>query len=363
MRAKVAHSEDPSTDHAVDEILATLGGEAPAALLVFSAMVFDHHRVLARLVEAFPGVPLLGCTTDGELSSARGFEEDSLAVLALYDVRARVGKGAPLANGMEQAVREALSVVDGPGVVIALPPGVASSGTKVVDAIHRHLPPGNQVFGGTGADQWNFACSYQFAGAEVAEDLLPVLWLEGVQAEFGIESGWSPAGPTGVVTEAVENVVHRIDGEPALTFFRRHFGEQHEPIPEFPLAMGDDRLCLRAPLNYDAESGSVYFAASVPVGARVRIAVAERRAIIQGSRRSVEMALATGEPQVLLFFSCAARKHVLGTQTGEELVVLQERVPDVPFIGFYGYGEFMVGDAHTGFHNETLVSVALRSGG
>jgi len=41
-----------------------------------------------------------------------------------------------------------------------------------------------------------------------------------------------------------------------------------------------------------------------------------------------------------LFFSCAARKLLLGTRTEEELHVIRGALgEDVPICGFYGYGE------------------------
>lgn len=359
MRVKVAHSEDPSTGHAVREVLDVLEPEGrPAALLVFAAMLYEHDALLAGLLDALGDVPLIGCSTDGELSSAGGFDEDSVVVVAFYEVQARVGAGRPLSSTLDLAVSEALSGVEGAGLAVVFPPGVALSGTLMVEQLERRCPEGVTIVGATAADQWTFRCSLQFCGREVAEDLLPVLWLGGVTTDLGIAAGWEPVGPAGVVTDASHNLVRTIDGVPALSFFRRHFGDQHEPAPEFPLAMGQE---LRSPLSYDAKTGSVTFAASIPVGAEVRIAVADTAGIIEGSRASVTTALAHADaPELLLFFSCAARKHVLGTRTPLEEGAIRELSSNIPFAGFYGYGEFVVQRGRAEFFNETLVTVAIR---
>ncbi|RPH56211.1 MAG: hypothetical protein EHM89_15850, partial [Acidobacteria bacterium] len=69
------------------------------------------------------------------------------------------------------------------------------------------------------------------------------------------------------------------------------------------------------------------------------------------------------QPAAALFFSCAARKILLGTRTGEELTLIRDKLGDtVPVCGFYGYGEISpnMGDpTGTKYHNESFVSLLL----
>ncbi|MCA9572831.1 MAG: FIST C-terminal domain-containing protein, partial [Myxococcales bacterium] len=202
----------------------------------------------------------------------------------------------------------------------------------------------------------------QFCGFEVMEDALPLLWLgtDGPVA-VGVQSGWNPVGTPGTVTEVDGNVVISIDGEPALGFFQRYFGDQHEPVPQYPLCVeqAGGGLCLRAPMAYDA-SGRVVFAGDVPAGATVRLSDADRHGILEGSSASVREALqAAHGPALMLAFSCAARKHVLGTRTAEEIDRITALTGALPVAGFYGYGEFLVRNGVATFHNETLITIAL----
>ena len=66
--------------------------------------------MLATIVEAFPELELIGCTTDGEFSSERGFSEDSavLRVLAGDDVRVASGVARHVSTGPEAAIRASL---------------------------------------------------------------------------------------------------------------------------------------------------------------------------------------------------------------------------------------------------------------
>jgi hypothetical protein len=73
-------------------------------------------------------------------------------------------------------------------------------------------------------------------------------------------------------------------------------------------------------------------------------------------------ALGDRKPLAALVFSCAARNDLLGTRTKEEIDTLRQEVgDDLPFVGFYAYGEispFRKGSP-TRFHNETFITLLL----
>jgi hypothetical protein len=67
----------------LEQIYCTLAGLSPKAGILFTAIDFDHTLVLHRIVEAFPEIVLIGGTTDGEMSSILGFEQDALTFMVL----------------------------------------------------------------------------------------------------------------------------------------------------------------------------------------------------------------------------------------------------------------------------------------
>jgi hypothetical protein len=117
----------------------------------------------------------------------------------------------------------------------------------------------------------------------------------------------------------------------------------------------------------DETTGAVTFLASVPEGARVRLTLADRDEILTGCSASLAIAKsnfpAGAPPTAALFFSCAARRIVLGTRTDEELTLIRDSLGDtVAACGFYGYGEIspQMGDpSGTKYHNESFVSLLL----
>src|SRR3954454_21107811 len=87
MRACVVHSADIDSSDAAAELIAgatvALGASVPRVAMLFAGIDHDFAIVLERINAQWPGVALIGCTTDGEMSSRILFAEDSLALVLL----------------------------------------------------------------------------------------------------------------------------------------------------------------------------------------------------------------------------------------------------------------------------------------
>ena len=85
LKVVVGHSEDPESQYAVEAVLdhcrKDLGGDTPQAGILFAAIDFEHALILNQINQEFPGIDLIGCTTDGEMSSILGFQQDSLTLM------------------------------------------------------------------------------------------------------------------------------------------------------------------------------------------------------------------------------------------------------------------------------------------
>jgi hypothetical protein len=381
--AVVGHSEEPDADAAVEEILqqcrARLEGAVPSAGLLFAAIDFDHQALLCAITGAFPGMPLIGCTTDGEISSELGFREDS-ATLMLFtsdtvDITAGVGRGlsGDVAEACRAAVEAARAKTDKPPrLCIATPEGMTAEGHSVTAMLQHAIGYDIPLFGALAGDQWRLKGTNQFYGTEVLTDSIPLLLLCGeFQFSYGVATGWRQVGAVGQVTRATGATVHEIDGNPAIDFYRKYLGPGTKPTAEVPLAILNARDAseyLRASWGVvDETTGAVTFLATVPEGARVRLTLADRDEILTGCGESLAIAksnLAAGaQPAAALFFSCAARKILLGTRTQEELRLIRDTLGDaVPICGFYGYGEISpnMGDpSGTKYHNESFVTLLI----
>jgi len=382
MQVVVAHTVDPDPEHALAELCRDLragaADEPPVALMVFACIEMDHQRLLDGLVEAFPGVPLIGCTTDGEVSADLGFQEDSVCVtlFAGHDLRARAVVARDLSKDIEAAldVAERLTGPEGgPTLVFALPEGLSACGADVmVDGLNRRLPSGIPLVGGTAGDQWEFQGTRQFFGQEVLGDSMPLLGVYGdMRVSVGVSSGYAPIGTSGLVTSAQGPLVHSIDGLPATAFYRKVAGVTSGVNPENPLSVSVDGgpPFLRAPLRSDPETGAIQFAGDVPAGATVFISEVGNGELLDACQTSIQLAmdgLGGDEPHAAFIFSCAARKQLLGTRTAKEAELLSAILPsDIVMSGFYTYGEIgpQNGRIQADFHNQTFVAVLVGAPG
>lgn len=381
--AVIAHSDDISTESALDDVLAQcrakLGDRIPKAGITFCAPDLEHEVVLDGILRAWPDLQLIGCTTDGEISSVLGHCDDSIALVLFCSdtIEFAVGMGKDVSKDIALACRTAIDSAASmsalaPTLCITLPESLTTSALRIVESLAQQLGPAVPVVGGTSGDGRRFSYTRQFCGRDVCSDAVPVLLLSGpLVYSIGLESGWQPVGTPGRVTRSDGTLVQEIDDRPALEFYRRFLGETAEPSADFPLAILDAVgavQCIRAPNgSFDPHLGSIAFFAEVPEGASVQITQADREGILDGCTQSITRACegypAGKTPEVALLISCASRKMLLGTRINEESRIVKSVIGhDIPVCGFYSYGEIGPREGSEGiarFHNQTFISLIM----
>lgn len=385
MRSIVGHSDDIDTPQAVREVIeqceARLDGEAPKAALLFASVEYDHAPALEAISKRWPGIALIGGTTDGEVSSAGGYHPDSVLLVLLVgdEIEACVGLGRHMSSDPERAVREATSVLAGrkPALCLTTFAPTANS-SDIVRRIEQVAGADCPILGGLTGDHREFTRMSEFCGSEALQDALPVLYLFGdLKVSWGVSSGWFPIGEFRRITKSDGNIVHEIDGRPALEVFRHYWGEiRTDSLGEYPLATypngPDGPYALRAALGCDEATGAIRFAGEAAEGAHVRLTEVLPAGLLSGTAASIERALASypgASPSIVLLFSCAARRWVLGPQATRELEILSQSLAGqanelLSVAGFYCFGEIAPlngGGVQNAFHNETCVTVVLGS--
>lgn len=376
----VGHSNDPDSLEAIQEVIdqcqASLQGETPQAGLLFAAVDFDHQVVLDQIHQTFPGIQLIGGTTDGEVSSVLNFQQDSLTLILFcadqVDIQAAVGRQVsqnPIAIAQQTVAtaKEQLSQV--PKLCIAIPESLTTNVSTIVQGLVAALGD-VPVFGGASADNVHVSRTYQFFQQEVLTDAVPILLFGGnLQFSSGIASGWRPMGRPSVITKIQDNTIYEIDGKPALDFYQYYLND-FKPDVAYPLAVyppGEKNFYLRGAVSHDPESGSITVFGDVPLNATIQITDASLDDIITASQDAFNQALAQypGEsPAAALFFSCAWRRLVMGSRTHEEYqAICQNSTHPIPCCGFYTFGEIapLQHQGVTCFHNTTFVTLLLGS--
>lgn len=380
LKAVVGHSNDPDTEAAVTEVLEQCLGAlvdmSPQAGILLAALDFDHAEILRQIHRTFPDIQLIGGTTDGEISSVLEFQQDSL-VLMLFcsdevEFHSAVGRQVsanPIVIAQQTVHAAQAPTQQSTALCITIPESLTTSGLLILEGLQQALGVDVPIIGGTTCDQWQFQQTYQFFGQEVLSDALPVLLLSGpVLLGHGVSTGWTPVGKRGTVTKVEGNVLHEVDGQPVLAFYRDYLGDVR-PSPAYRLAVfepNQESWYMRTSNGiYDEISGSITFFADIPLHSEVQVVRSSRDEIVGSTHLSIQQALKNYpgvQPTAALFFSCTGRMRVLGTRAKEEYQALNPEMPaGVACAGFYTYGEIapLRPQGKAQFHNETFVTLLL----
>lgn len=198
----VSHSNDPDSLSAVEEVLQqcalSLAGDIPQAGILFAAIDFEHSLILQQINQAFPGIELIGGTTDGEISSVLEFQQDSITLMLFCsdEVQIYAGIGRKLSGDPITATKQAVEQAKAkstaaPQLCLTHPESLTISGVSILSGLKLALGKDVPIFGGLAADQSRYKNTYQFFQTEVLSDSVPILLFSGsILFSHGIASGW-----------------------------------------------------------------------------------------------------------------------------------------------------------------------------
>lgn len=352
-----------------------LGDKNPNAGILFtSRMNIDLDALLQTINDCFPSAKIIGCTTDGEIGYDFGYLEDSVALLLLasdsiqFATSIATNLSQSAVDSFKRAYEDCLDQLESlPVMGITFPDGLSTAGVPIDKAIQQSMGNTFPMFGGTAGDAFQFTGTFQFHQNKVYQDAAPVLLFAGeIEVDSMISIGVEPIGRFYSVDAAKDNIIFTIDGRNAAELYEELLGEyayERQAI-QFPLAIyeeGESGYYLRDPLQLHKDNGSVSFIGNFPEKCKARFITIDREHMLK-SADDANSHLLSKAADLVFVFSCTSRKHVLGSQTKQELFKLLQSEQRVPFFGFYCYGEIgplTVGEP-TRFHNDTYVAVGLR---
>jgi hypothetical protein len=350
-------------------------GAPPDAAWLFCSPGDQMDLMVKGVHEAIGGCNLIGCTTAGEISSS-GFSTGSVVLGGIVSdqIEFEFVSVSRIGRDSEAAGRKlAAAFTNGIRYVQLFSDGTTGNGCAILRGMDSVFKAAVPVSGGTAGDSGKFLKTWQFINGQVQSDSAVAI---GFRGEFklgtGVCSGWEPIGLPKKVTRSRENVLYELNGESALNVYERFLGKHAKNLPavgvEYPLGLMDptsepsngNPLLLRATMSVNREERSIRFAGELPQDAMVQFTCGDRSTLLDATDRAVDSALGDlgtdSQPAVVFFYSCMARKILLGLRTKEEFERVRARIDaSVPCIGFYSYGEY----CRTGrgepnrLHNET----------
>lgn len=371
-----------STDSAAathEAIEAAARGRTPSLVILFVAPAHDLQAVARAAQVALDGnVPVIGCTTSGEIAGGRA-GSGRLVAIALggsgLTVRTAVGS---LADGPREAgwaAAQALIDVDRPHrALLLLSEGLAGDRSEVVRGAYSVAGASVPLVGGCAGDELAMVQTHQlFEGEVLTGAVVGAALGSDAPIGVGIGHGWSRSGTPLVVTESDGQRIFRLDDEPALDCYLKHVNAAPEAFLDealwqyttlwhpfgLPRPGGEE---VRAVLGADYGNRSL-FCGDVPQGTVIWVMEGDADSVMAGTHIACDEVLAAlgdAQPVGMIAFDCAARRAILGDEgIADEIRAIAARTPGVPLGGFYTYGEIARTRGSRGVHNATLVLLAL----
>jgi hypothetical protein len=192
---------------------------------------------------------------------------------------------------------------------------------------------------------------------------------------IGVRHGWQRVGEPVLVTRSAGNKVYELDDLPALDVFLERHGAPAEVRSDpdafnrfaitrpLGLARRSTEESVRMVAGADFEERSLSTIAEVPQGGLAWFMEGDESSVLDATDSACAAAVdaVEGNPLLgLLAFDCAARRGVLGDQgIVGEVARVEHQAGGAPVAGFYSYGEIARTTGISGFHNQTLVVLAL----
>jgi hypothetical protein len=383
------HNPNVAGREAAEQALRNAGLEKPDFVFMFATVGYDQRSVLQAVREATGGAPLCGCSGEGTIGGNYADESNhSVVVMAISsdELRWRNGLATGLSTdsraGGQQVAQSLSSDVSADAVgLFVFPDGTTVNFDEFFAGLEGELSSDRflPIWGGGAGDNLAMRQTYQYCDDEVVSDGVAYALLSGeALPAWAIDVGYVPIGGERKVTRSQGNVIYEIDGKPAVEVLQEYL-----PDPALAENWGarlanSFALCFRAPryikdedyifravLSVNKAEGSLSLATAVQEGTSVWFSSRNQEKVTTGLDRmatQIKRQLGDTQPKLVFHFDCTARGKTM-FRDQEKLRILrgfrQAVGPDVPWVGFYTFGEIGPVGEHNCHHNYTAVVLAL----
>ncbi len=258
--------------------------------------------------------------------------------------------------------------------VFVISDGGKVNGSELILGLNSQLPPGVIVTGGLAGDGARFEKTLVGCDVAPASGNIVAVGLYGDRLRFGHGSvgGWDSFGPDRIITKSKANVLYELDGQSALSLYKKYLGDQAKGLPGtallFPLAIRSkdtEHSIVRTILAINEEEQSMTFAGDMPEGSFARLMKANFDRLIDGAGEAATNSfegIGKREADLAILISCVGRKLVLDQRIEEEVEGVRAVLGNKPVMtGFYSYGELSPFNpaAKCELHNQTMTITTI----
>lgn len=363
---------------AVEQIYQQLcdGNEDPALCLFFCSPKYNLERLEDELSRKFGDIPLVGCTTAGEITPL-GYKEDSITGVSFpksqfkiithaidnvsqFKIQDGIDAGAKLIKSLKESIPHATGHNT---FAFMLIDGLSNAEERVTASIGSQLGD-IPLVGGSTADNWALEKTSLFFNRGFSRDkAVIILFHTDLPFQVRYTHHYVAGDAKAVITEAdpVARVVSEINGLPATQEYARLCGVEEKDLnisicSNHPILMKiGGKYYSRGVVEVNLSEQSIRFACAIGKGVVCAIArpsdpIANTLQMIDDVRREI------GPIDLMLGCDCAARKMICEEQG--LMPEISKIYAENNVIGFATFGE----QYNTIHMNNSFCCIAIGSG-
>jgi small ligand-binding sensory domain FIST len=378
---------------AAEKALKQSGISRPDHVFVFATVGYDQVVLLTSIREATSFAPLSGCSGEGIITQEAVNESNfCVAVMVVCSTEINFNHAFAIMSEQDSGLageRLATSLKSGlmtdSFACLLFPDGLTFNYDLFLQLFVKELGMSSPlpIYGGMSADNGIAGQTFQYFNDQVLTNAMVGVVLSGAgKVVGGVTHGCVPVGIKHTITRSEGNVIYEIDGVPALKSLEAYlpddwrtnwncvaqnlcigFKTPEKIQPEY----GD--MIIRYMMGMDELTGAVKIQSEVQNNRDLWIVRRDKELIkdgVQLLKRRLVSELAGRKPKFVLHFDCIGRgKCVFRDQERAEIIksMQEELGEDVPWIGFYAYGEIAPIMKYNTNHNFTAVLAAITTDG
>ena len=394
------HNPNVAGREAAEQALQKAGIVKADFVFMFGSIGYDQHSLLRAVRESTGGAPLSGCSVEGTIAAEDADESNfSVVVTAISSDELQWHNG--IATGLsadpravgKRVAKDLLPHLSADNIgLFVFPDGISVTVNSFFTAnfddffagLEGNLPSERflPLWGGGAGNDFNMrAPTYQYCDDEVISDGVSYALLSGkAQAGWAISHGCIPIGGERKVTRSQGHVIYEMDGKPAVEVLKEYLPDTHDITEDrdwmryaitlalsfrAPSHIKDEEYVVRGIPSVNLSEGSITVQTDVQEGTSLWFSSRDKEKISNGldrMARQIKEQLEGDQPKLVLHFDCASRGKMMFREQ-EKLQILkrlrQSVDPDVPWAGFYAYGEIGPVEEHNDRNLYTAVTLAL----
>ncbi len=344
----------------------------------------DYEKLLEGVREKTGEAPVVG-TLAGGIITDDGADENKERVGVLV-IKSDKIKFTPvfaenLKDNSEEAgksIAEQLKEVwpNDAKFLLTFPGGLTVNPDALFRGLENNLPESIPFVGGTSGGTAKLERTSQFFNGSVFSDSVVCVLISGdIDFETAVSHGSTPTELKRTVTRAEGNIIYEFNHEPAFQIYKDFIPgvDRLDLLAQGSVCLGTEMpeelkeeyedILLRIPLSI-LDNDALLMAAEWPEGTQVTICERDRTKIIEsssGAARKLKEKMKR-EPELILNFECLGRGASLLEKDVPQKILRAYRQNlsyDLPWFGWFTYGEIApIGDKNE-FHNWTGILLAI----